>query len=214
MRLEGKVAIISGAASGIGRATAILFAGEGARVVVVDYDAEGGEATTTIRDQGGQAISVEGDLPASEAAQRVVQETIRAFGAVNILHNNAGVFRFGAVVDCSEEEWDRVMAVNLKSVFLLSKYAIPEMIRAGGGSIVNSASVKGLQGMENASAYTASKGAIVQLTRSMALDYGPHNIRVNAICPGAIETPMLDGILREEAQEQTITVEGRGEHDT
>ena len=205
MRLKDKTALVTGAASGIGKTIAILFAREGARVAVVDRDAEGGVATAgAIRAQGGQAIFAQADLTQAQAVQRVVQETAQTFGAINVLVNNAGVFRFGSVVDCSEEDWERVMAVNLKSVFLVCKRIIPEMMQGGEGSIVNIASVKGLQGMENASAYAASKGGVIQLTRSMALDYGSRNIRVNCVCPGAIQTPMLDGIFREEAQGSSV----------
>ncbi len=201
MRLQDKVAIITGAASGIGRATAILFAREGAKVAVVDINAEEGRTTTaSINEQTGEAIFIQADLSQSKDAQRVVDETVQEYGRVDVLHNNAGILIFGNVVDCTEEEWDQIMAVNLKSAFLLSKYAIPEMIKIEGGSIVNTASVGGIVGAENASAYAASKGGMIQLTRSMALDYGPKNIRVNCICPGSTETPMLRHVWQVEGQ--------------
>jgi NAD(P)-dependent dehydrogenase (short-subunit alcohol dehydrogenase family) len=125
---------------------------------------------------------------------------VQEYERVDILHNNAGILIFGNVVDSTEEQWDRTMAVNLKSAFLVSKYTIPEMIKIGGGSIVNTASIGGIVGAENASAYAASKGGMIQLTRSMALDYGPENIRVNCICPGSTETPMLRHVWQVEGQ--------------
>jgi len=198
-RLKDKVAIITGAASGIGRATAILFAREGAKVTVVDIDAEKGQDTVDlIRKEGGEAVFVQADLTKSEDAKKAVQETVKAFGTVDILHNNAGIWRWGTVVDTSEEDWDKVIAVNLKSYFLMSKYAIPEMLKAGGGCIINTASIGGLGGVENASAYAASKGGVVMLTKSMARDFGPRNIRVNCVCPGTTETPMLHKIWVDE----------------
>jgi NAD(P)-dependent dehydrogenase (short-subunit alcohol dehydrogenase family) len=201
MRLQNKIAIITGAASGIGRATALLFAQEGAKIAVVDIDAEEGCITTeSITKQGGEAIFIEADLSQSKDAQRVVDETVQEYERVDILHNNAGILIFGNVVDSTEKQWDKTMTVNLKSAFLLSKYTIPEMIKIGGGSIVNTASVGGIVGAENASAYAASKGGMIQLTRSMALDYGPENIRVNCICPGSTETPMLRHVWQVEGQ--------------
>jgi len=192
MRLGGKVAMITGAASGIGEATAKLFSREGAQVVVVDIDVEAGQSvTSSIREAGGEALFLEADLAQCEDARRVVERSVTTYGTVDILHNNAGILIFNNVVNCSEEEWDHVMAVNLKSAFLLSKYTIPEMMKSGGGSIINTASIGGLVGAENATAYAVSKGGMIQLTRSMALDYGPYNIRVNCICPGSTETPML-----------------------
>jgi NAD(P)-dependent dehydrogenase (short-subunit alcohol dehydrogenase family) len=137
-----------------------------------------------------------------------VDEVIRTFGQVDILHNNAGILVFGTVVDCTEHDWDRIMAANLKSAFLLSKYTIPEMINAGGGTIINTASIGGLIGVEQASAYAASKGGVIQLTRSMALDYGPHNIRVNCICPGSTETPMLQHVWRIEGEQLGEDLDG------
>ncbi len=212
MRLENKVAIVTGAASGIGRATAQLFASEGAAVTVVDINAEDGRAVSArIKEKGGQSIFVEADLSRAEDAACVIKSTVENFGRVTVLHNNAGILVFGTVVDCSEQDWDRVIAVNLKSAFLLSKYAIPEMIQSGAGSIINTASVGGIIGVENATAYAASKGGMIQLTRSMALDYGAHNIRVNCICPGSIETPMLKGVWKAEGEQLGLNLESMRE---
>ena len=196
--LNGKVALITGAASGIGRATALLFAREGAAVAVVDVnEAKGKAVAKKIVDEGGQAIFVHCDVTSAAECQSAVQQTIKQLSKLDILFNNAGIIRRASVVDTSEEEWDQVMAVNVKSVFLLSKYAIPIMIEAGGGAIINTASGWGLIGGRDAASYCASKGAVVLLTKAMALDHGAQNIRVNCICPGDTDTPML----RNEAQQ-------------
>ena len=196
--LAGKRALITGGASGIGRATALLFAREGAAVSVVDLDEAGGQAVAhEIADQGGQAIFVRCDVSQAADCQRAVQQTVDRLGSLDILFNNAGIIRRASVLETSEEEWDRVMAVNVKSVFLLSKYAIPIMAEAGGGVIINTASGWGLAGGRKAAAYCASKGAVVLLTKAMALDHGGQNIRVNCICPGDTDTPML----RDEARQ-------------
>lgn len=196
--LTGKRALITGGASGIGRATALLFAREGAAVSVVDLDELGGQAVVqTILDEGGQAIFVRCDVSRAADCQRAVQQTVSKLGGLDILFNNAGIVRRATVLETTEAEWDRVMAVNVKSIFLLSKYAIPVMIRAGGGVIINTASGWGLVGGRRAVSYCASKGAVVNMTRAMALDHGQQNIRVNCICPGDTDTPML----RDEAQQ-------------
>ena len=197
-RLSGKRALITGAASGIGRATALLFAREGAAVAVVDVDEMGGQAVVqTILDEGGQAIFVRCDVTRAADCQRAVQETVDRLGGLDILFNNAGIIRRATVIDTTEEEWERVMAVNVKSIFLLGKYAVPAMAQSGGGAIVNTASGWGLVGGRNAVSYCASKGAVVNMTRAMALDHGGQNIRVNCVCPGDTDTPML----RSEAQQ-------------
>ncbi|MEM3602420.1 MAG: SDR family oxidoreductase [Candidatus Bathyarchaeia archaeon] len=190
--LNGKVAIVTGGASGIGRAAAMLFAREGAAVVVVDLkEAEGEEVAEQITRENGKAIFVKADVSKAEDCRKAVEKAVEAFGKLDILFNNAGIIRRASVEETSEEEWDKVMAVNVKSVFLFSKYAIPLMAKAGGGVIINTASGWGLAGGRKAAAYCASKGAVVLLTKAMALDHGEQNIRVNCICPGDTDTPML-----------------------
>jgi NAD(P)-dependent dehydrogenase (short-subunit alcohol dehydrogenase family) len=198
MQLTGKVALITGGASGIGRATALLLAREGAAVSVVDLDEAGAQAVSqTIMDHGGKAIAVHCDVGQAVDCRRAVEETVDELGGLDILFNNAGIIRRANVLETTEEEWDRVMAVNVKSIFLLSRYAIPVMGRTGGGVIVNTGSGWGLVGGRNAVSYCASKGAVVNMTRAMALDHGEQNIRVNCICPGDTNTQML----RNEAQQ-------------
>jgi len=197
-KLDNKVAIVTGSASGIGLATVQLLAEEGAAVIIVDLDAQRGkQAEQKIKAAGGKAIFVQCDVSRAEDCRRAVEIAIEKFGRLDILVNNAGIIRRADVLGTTEEEWDRVMEVNVKSVFLMSKYAIPEMVKQGGGSIVNIASAWGLKGGPRAVSYCASKGAVVNLTRAMAIDHGPDNIRVNCICPGDTDTPML----REEARQ-------------
>ena len=196
--LTGKRALITGGASGIGRATALLFAREGAAVAVADVDQANGEAVVReIVEQGGRAIFIRCDVTQAADCERAVAQTVGTLGGLDVLFNNAGIIRRAAVPETSEADWDRVMAVNVKSVFLLSKYAVPAMAQAGGGAIINTASGWGLVGGRKAAAYCASKGAVVLLTKAMALDHGEQNIRVNCICPGDTDT----GMLRNEAQQ-------------
>jgi NAD(P)-dependent dehydrogenase (short-subunit alcohol dehydrogenase family) len=196
--LAGKRALITGGASGIGKATALLFAREGAAVAVVDVDVPGGRRVVSdIRREGGRAIFVSADVTKAGDCQKAVARTVSELGGLDILFNNAGIIRRASVLELSEEEWDRVMAVNVKSVFLLSRYSVPVMANAGGGVIINTASGWGLVGGPRAAAYCASKGAVVLLTKAMAIDHGPENIRVNCVCPGDTDTPML----REEARQ-------------
>jgi NAD(P)-dependent dehydrogenase (short-subunit alcohol dehydrogenase family) len=202
MRLEKKVALITGGASGIGRATALLLAREGAAVAVADLDKAGGqEVVRQILDEGGDAIFVLCNVTEAADCRRAVRFTVEELGGLDILFNNAGIIRRADVLNTTEEEWERVMAVNVKSIFLMSKYAIPVMAARGGGAIVNSGSGWGLVGGRNAVSYCASKGAVVNMTRAMALDHGAQNIRVNCVCPGDTDT----GMLRSEAQQLGAT---------
>ena len=195
--LASKVALITGAASGIGRATALLFAREGAAVAIVDINPAGEALAEEITRSGAHAFFERADVTQAADCHRVVERTLREFGAIHVLFNNAGIMRRASVVELSEEEWDRVMSVNVKSIFLMSRRVIPTMAKAGGGSIINTASGWGLAGGPRAAVYCASKGAVVLLTKAMAIDHGPQKIRVNCICPGDIDT----GMLRNEAQQ-------------
>jgi NAD(P)-dependent dehydrogenase (short-subunit alcohol dehydrogenase family) len=197
-QLSGKIAVITGAASGIGRATAMLFAREGASVVLADTKAEAGKhVADEITQAGGRALFEAMDVTIAGDCRQLVEHAIREFGRIDILFNNAGIIRRATVLDLSEEDWDRVMEVNVKSIYLLSREVIPHMQKAGGGAIINTASGWGLAGGAKAAVYCASKGAVVLLTKAMAIDHGPQNIRVNCICPGDTNT----GMLREEARQ-------------
>ena len=190
--LKGKIALITGGASGIGRATALLFAQEGAAVVIVDINTESGQTVAhEVETAGGRAIFVPCDVTKADDCQHAVEAAMAAFGGLDILFNNAGIIRRADVLTTTEAEWDRVMEVNVKSIFLMSKYAIPHMQKRGGGSIINTSSGWGLKGGGNAVSYCASKGAVTNMTRAMAIDHGKDNIRINAICPGDTDTPML-----------------------
>jgi len=190
--LKNKVALITGGASGIGRATAILFAQEGAAVNIADINSRQGQAVVDeIRAQGGRACFSLCDVTNAEDCELAVDATLEQFGRLDILFNNAGIIRRADVVETTEAEWDKVLAVNLKSVFLMSKYAVPVMAKAGGGAIINTGSGWGLKGGAQAASYCAAKGAVVNLTRAMAIDHGAQKIRVNCICPGDVDTPML-----------------------
>ena len=203
MRLKGKIAIVTGGGSGIGRATAERFAREGARVLVADREPEAGEGTArAIRDVGGEARSVEVDVSDPVRVQKMVEAALDAFGGIDILFNNAGVLAFGSVLDTDPETWHRVLAVNLTGVYLCSRAAIPHMVARGGGSIVNVSSSTGAYDAKgNTAAYVASKGGVTLLTKAMAIDHAGDNIRVNAIAPGPTDTPMLQDNLPESARE-------------
>jgi NAD(P)-dependent dehydrogenase (short-subunit alcohol dehydrogenase family) len=192
MRLEHKVALITGGTSGIGEATAILFAKEGAKITITGRDEERGHAVAErILRENGKAIFIRSDVRRSEECRHAVDETLSAFDRLDILFNNAGVFYPHTILDCSEEEWDLQMDVNLKGTFLMSKAALPHMIEHRRGVIINNSSGWGIAGGDAAVAYCASKGGVVLLTKAMAIDHGRQGIRVNCICPGDVDTPML-----------------------
>jgi NAD(P)-dependent dehydrogenase (short-subunit alcohol dehydrogenase family) len=190
MQLEGKVGIITGGASGIGRATALLFAHEGAAITIGDANPAGQQVADEIVQAGGRAVFETADVTSADDCRRLAQRAMGEFGRIDILFNNAGIIRRATVIELQEEEWDRVMAVNVKSIYLLSREVIPQMEAQGAGSIINTSSGWGLIGGSKAAVYCASKGAVVLLTKAMAIDHGPR-IRVNCICPGDTDTRML-----------------------
>jgi len=192
MRLSNKVALVTGGTSGIGRATALLFAREGAQVVITGRDeARGRSVVAEIEEAGGSALFVRSDVRLAPECRRAVEECLRAFGRLDILFNNAGVFYPNTVPDSSEQEWDLTIDICLKGTYLMSRFALPVMIAQGQGVIVNNASGWGLVGGAAAAAYCAAKGGVVLLTKAMAIDHGPQGIRVNCVCPGDVDTPML-----------------------
>ncbi len=200
--LAGKVVIITGASSGMGKAAALLFSKNGAKVVLADIDERGGQEVTHAinkesKASGNAAIFVKTDVAKSNEAERCVKAAVAEFGKVDCLYNNAGINPVGTVTDTSEELWERVIGTNLKGAYLMSKFAIPEMQRRDGGSIVCTSSVDGVLAIYNEAAYIASKGGIIALTKSMALDFAKDKIRVNCILPGAIRTPLLEKFMKD-----------------
>jgi NAD(P)-dependent dehydrogenase (short-subunit alcohol dehydrogenase family) len=196
MKLEDKVAIITGAGSGIGRTTALLFTQEGAKVVAVDIDRQAGERTVSmIKDMGGSALFIPADVSNSSHVMNMVKVTVDTYGRLDILVNVAGIFSEGDVVGTSEETWNRILGINLLGIFLCMKYCIPYMVDGGGGSVVNIASEAGLVGIANQVAYNVSKSGVIALTRSSAIDFATKNIRVNCICPGRTLTPLVEKII-------------------
>lgn len=206
MRLKNKIAIITGAGSGIGRGAALAFAREGAKVIVADWGEETGKETVElIKKQGGESTFVKVDVSKLSDVENMVKQCLAAYGQVDILFNNAGIVKMGALHDTAEADWDQVINVNLKGVFLCSKAVIPQMLKQGKGKIVNTASIAGLVAFDQLSAYCASKGGIIALSREMAVEYAPKKINVNCIAPGIIKTAMTKDMLNDPATIQGFT---------
>lgn len=202
MRLQNKKAIVTGGAGGIGRATCLALAAEGAAVAVVDLNAEAAEAVAAeIRDAGGTAVAVAADVSREPDIERVVATAVQEFGGVDVVFNNAGIIRRQTAVEIEVDEWDLVFGVNVRAIFLMCKHVVPVMEAAGGGSIVNTGSGWGLKGGGRALSYCASKGAVVNMTRALAIDHGPAGIRVNSVNPGDVNTGMLRDEARQLAQD-------------
>jgi NAD(P)-dependent dehydrogenase (short-subunit alcohol dehydrogenase family) len=209
-RLSGKVALITGAGMGMGRECALLFAGEGAGVIVADIDEKAARDTVdAVEGRGGQALAVAGDVAIEADVERMVADGVAPFGALHVLHNNAGVLwkdRDRSVLETDEKWWDRVMAINLKSVFWVAKHGIPHLKRAGGGSIIMMGSVSALAGFTRAQdAYTSAKGALISLTKSLAIQFARDNIRCNVIHPGIVDTPLQAPYLTPEIRKEFET---------
>lgn len=211
-RLKDKVALITGGGSGIGHASCVLFGQEGAKVMVADSAVEGGNATVQqVKAAGGEASFVQADVSKSADVQKMIAQTVQTYGRVDILFNNAGIEGPSAkLANYDEEAWERVIAVDLTSVFFGMKYVIPEMIKQGGGVILSTASVAGMVGFPGSGAYAAAKAGVINMTRMVALEYASKNIRVNCICPGIISTPMAQRVMGERPEEQAVRLEPIG----
>lgn len=211
-RFEGKVVVVTGAASGIGRESALAFGREGAAVVVSDISEEDGVAVVgEIASAGGEATFVRADVSKAEEVESLVRQTVAAYGGLDVAHNNAGIGgAYAKTEDYPEEEFDRVIAVNLKSVWLGMKYEIPAMLARGGGSIINTASAAGLVGLAYNTAYTAAKHGVVGITKAASQEYARKNIRINAVCPGFVETPMVTETLTDYSRDALIKAHPAG----
>ncbi|MCM3340191.1 glucose 1-dehydrogenase [Paenibacillus sp. MER TA 81-3] len=197
MRLEGKVCIITGAGSGIGRSTALRFAKEGATIVVADIQSEGGQETVRmIEELGGKSMFIQVDVTSPEEAKAMADAVVKQYGRIDVLFNNVGVSGIGRLHEIEPEAWDRVIAINIRGVFLPSKYVLPYMMEQQSGTIINMSSCIAEMGLANRASYAATKGAVLSLTKSMQVDYAPYHIRVNALLPGTIFTPFVENYLR------------------
>jgi meso-butanediol dehydrogenase / (S,S)-butanediol dehydrogenase / diacetyl reductase len=208
MKLKGKVSIVTGAGSGIGRASAGVFAEEGAQVIVVDWNKDSGAQTAdAIRQTGGEATYCYADVSNAKDVEAMVSTAVERYGRLDVLFNNAAIQIMAKLADTEEDVWDRIHRVNLKGVFLGCKYAIPAMIRNGGGSIVNMASILGFVGDPDLAAYCAAKGGVIALTKAGALAYGPQGVRINCICPGDVDTPLVQEYFQKEADPERLRQE-------
>jgi NAD(P)-dependent dehydrogenase (short-subunit alcohol dehydrogenase family) len=202
MRFKDKVALITGGTSGIGAGTAKRFAGEGAAVTITGRNPVRGEQIVKeITDEGGKALFVRADVRKADDCRNAVDKTLEAFGRIDVLFNNAGVFHPKTIPECTEEEWDETIESSLRGAFLMSKFALPSMIERGSGSIIHTSSGWGILGGDKAASYCAAKGGLIVMAKAMAIDHGPQGIRVNCVCPGDVETPML----YEDAKDRNMT---------
>ncbi len=211
MRLSGKNAVVTGAASGIGRVTALRFAEEGAAVVCADLDAEGAAAVAaSVVANGGTAVAVSADITSEADATRLAEEALAALGRIDVLVNNAGVTILGGVAEITEADWQREIDINLSGAYRVSKAFWPHFAEAGGGAILSTASIAGVVAVRQDAAYVASKAGLIMLTRCMALDGAPHGIRANCICPGFVDTPMFEGFIAEQPDPEASLARAAG----